>query len=323
MDIKNVIISGATGAIGTALISLCIRRDINVLVLTRADSKRNDRIPNDSHIKVIVCDYENLDEVVNDSGIEWDCFFHFAWAGTTGTDRNDMFLQTENIRVALSAVRFAKRFGCKKFVGAGSQAEYGRPYLRMGAGVTDVINADSAEKYRLKPDTPAFPEMGYGYAKLCAGLMCRDYAISTGVEFNWLRILSVFGSGDSENSMLRQAVNLLKHGESPELTKGEQVWDYVYSKDAAKAFLLVGEQGISGKTYVLGSGQERPLAEYMKTLRDIISPDTELKLGYRPYGEKQIMFLGADNTELVNDTGYAPNYSFEQGIKDMMEICYR
>ena len=300
MNINNVIISGATGAIGTALTSLCLSKGMNVLILTRAASKRNDRIPDDPRVKIKVCDYRDLDSVENDTGITWDCFFHFAWAGTAGPGRNDMPLQTGNIRMSLSAVNLAKRFGCKKFVGAGSQAEYGR------------------HNNKLRPDTPTSPEMGYGYAKLCAGRMTRDHAHQLGLEHNWLRILSVYGPNDGESSMINQAISLLKTGESPELTKGEQIWDYVYSKDAAKAFLCVGEKGIDGKTYVLGSGNERPLAEYMKALRDIISPNTELKFGARPYGDKQIMYLAADSSELVWDTGYTPDYSFEQGIKDMI-----
>ena len=128
VDIKNVIISGATGAIGTALTALCLSKGMKVLILTRPDSKRNERIPDDPLVTVIKCDFSNLDKLKNTTGIEWDCFFHFAWAGTSGPGRNDMTLQTENIRTALSAVSLAKRFGCKKFVGAGSQAEYGRPY---------------------------------------------------------------------------------------------------------------------------------------------------------------------------------------------------
>ena len=261
---------------------------------------------------VKVCDYRDLDSVENDTGITWDCFFHFAWAGASGPGRNDMPLQTGNISMSLSAVNLAKRFGCKKFVGAGSQAEYGRPYLtEKGPVMFD-------DRYKLRPDTPTSPEMGYGYAKLCAGRMTRDHAHQLGLEHNWLRILSVYGPNDGESSMINQAINLLKKNVSPELTKGEQIWDYVYSKDAAKAFLCVGENGVDDKTYVLGSNEERPLAEYMKTLRDMISPGTELKLGSCPYGDKQIMYLAADSSELIKDTGYAPEYTFEQGIRDML-----
>ena len=97
MRIKNVIISGATGAIGIALITHCLSRNIKVMVLTRADSKRNDRIPDDPRVIIKICDYSNLDMTEDNTGIEWDCFFHLAWAGTSGSGRNDIVLQTENI----------------------------------------------------------------------------------------------------------------------------------------------------------------------------------------------------------------------------------
>ncbi len=300
MTIQNAIISGATGTIGTALTELMVNQGANVLILTRAESGRNHRIIEHPNVWVLQCDYQHLDEVENKTGKEWDCFFHFAWAGAAGDERNDMFLQNNNVKVALSAVGFAKRFGCRKFIGAGSQAEYGRVSMK------------------LKPETPTFPENGYGYAKLCAGYMTRDYAHHLGMEHNWLRVLSVFGLHDGVNSMIAQTVNSLKEGISLDYTKGDQIWDYVYNKDAAKAFYCVAEKGIDGKTYVLSSGAERPLAEYLSCVRDIIAPKVVLKLGARPYGNNQIMYLAGDSSELITDTGYYPAYSFEQGILDML-----
>ena len=149
--------------------------------------------------------------------------------------------------------------------------------------------------------------------------MTRDYAHQLGLEQNWLRILSVYGPNDGVNSMMNQVVNSLKEGKSLDLTKGEQIWDYVYSKDAARAFYAVAEKGIDGKVYVLGSGDERPLADYLNAVRDIVAPDVELKLGARPYGENQVMYLAADSSELIKDTGYSPKYSFEDGILDMLK----
>ncbi len=288
MNINNVIISGATGVIGTALTSLCISKGMRVLVLTRSDSKRNHVIPDNPLVTVLKCDFNDLNSIENDTGITWDCFFHLAWAGASGPGRNDMYLQNGNVRMSLDAVALAKRFGCKKFVGAGSQAEYGRPYMRIGNETQSAeSNATFDERYRLRPDTPPFPEMGYGYAKLCAGQMTRDHAHQLGLEHNWLRVLSVFGPFDGD-SILMQAVRGFKDGISPDFTWGEQIWDFVYSKDAALAFYDVAEKGIDGKTYVLGSGEERPLAEYLGIARDIICPGLKLNLGARPYGENQV-----------------------------------
>ncbi|MBQ5932558.1 MAG: NAD(P)-dependent oxidoreductase [Lachnospiraceae bacterium] len=321
---RRAIITGATGAIGMALAELLIKENIEVLVLTRSESKRNEQLRKladsfgNGMINIVECDFAKLSEMENDTGKEWDCFFHLAWAGASGPDRNDMYLQNGNVRMSLDAVALAKRFGCKKFVGAGSQAEYGRPYMRIGNEAQSAgSSATFDERYRLRPDTPPFPEMGYGYAKLCTGQMTRDHAHQLGLEHDWLRVLSVFGPFDGD-SILMQAVRGFKDGISPDFTWGEQIWDFVYSKDAALAFYDVAEKGIDGKTYVLGSGEERPLAEYLGIARDIICPGLKLNLGARPYGENQVMFLAADVSELKKDTGFECRYTFEDGIRDMI-----
>lgn len=211
-----------------------------------------------------------------------------------------MHLQNRNVTYALDAVKVAKAFGCHTFIGAGSQAEYGR--------VEGV----------LKPDTATFPENGYGYAKLCAGLMTRDYAHLLGLKHIWVRVLSVYGPNDGAKSMVRATIEKLRKGIVPEFTKAEQMWDYLYSEDAAEVFRLLGDKGIDGKVYVLGSGEVRPLKDYIHIIRDVVSPKSELKIGVIPYSEKQVMYLCADVTELKRDIGWKPKVVFEEGIKK----CY-
>lgn len=298
---RRAIITGATGAVGTALVRELIRNDIETLVLCRAGSKRNNQIPQHPLVNVKYCSLDQLASLENETGKQYDVFYHFAWDGTTGTARNDMLLQNQNVRYALDAVEAAARFGCHKFIGAGSQAEYGR--------VEGV----------LKPDTPAFPEMGYGIAKLCAGQMTRERAHQLGMTHNWVRILSVYGPNDGAQSMVMSTINKLKNNEVPQFTKGEQMWDYLYSDDAGRAFQLIGERGIDGKTYVLGSGKARPLAEYIEDIRNIVCPEGRIELGAIPYAAKQVMFLQADIEELTRDTGFLPQVDFQIGIKSITE----
>ena len=145
--------------------------------------------------------------------------------------------------------------------------------------------------------------------------MTRSYAHQLGMRHIWMRILSIYGPYDGEQSMVMSTIIRLLHGEVPEFTKGEQMWDYLYSGDAAKAFRLAGEQGVDGKTYVLGSGQAQPLKNYIETIRDVTAPGAELALGAVPYGERQVMYLCADIEELKQDTGYEPDVCFEEGIR--------
>lgn len=297
---KRAILTGATGAVGTALIQNLISHEVEVLVLCRSGSERNQRIPEHPLVTKKICALNELAAVQNDTGKSYDVFYHFAWEGTTGAARNDLYLQNRNVRYALDAVGAAKRFGCHTFIGAGSQAEYGR--------VEGV----------LKPDTPAFPETGYGMGKLCAGQMTREYAHQLGLSHIWVRIVSVYGPNDWAGSMVMTTLRKLKNGEVPSFTKGEQLWDYLYSGDAAEAFRLAGERGRDGKVYVLGSGKARPLAEYIRDMRDAVNPQAEIAIGAIPYGEKQVMHLQADLSELNRDTDWRPLVSFRMGIREIL-----
>ena len=298
---KRAIIAGATGAIGTALIQNLVAHGVEVLVLVRPESNRKNNIPTSPLVSIQECGMKDYATSQNTTGKEFDVFYHLAWAGAAGPGRNDMYLQNENVKYALDAVGMAKHFVCRRFIGAGSQAEYGR------------------FEGLLKPDTPAFPEMGYGYAKLCAGQMTRDYARQLGMEHIWVRILSVYGPNDGMQSMVMSTIGKLRSGEVPPFTKGEQMWDYLYSADAAEAFRLVGEKGRNERIYVLGSGRARPLKEYICEIADVVSPSAALGFGQIPYGAKQVMYLCADISALTHDTGWSPVTSFKLGIKSIVE----
>ena len=297
---KRAIVTGGTGAVGTALIKELINNKIEVLVFCRKNSKRNSNIQKNDLVKIKYCDLDNLENIENDTGKEYDVFYHFAWMGTTGETRNDIYIQNLNVKYALDAVKVARKFGCYKFIGAGSQAEYGR--------VNGILSSD----------TPTFPENGYGIAKLCAGLMTRELAHQLGMEHNWVRILSVYGPNDGSQSMVMSTIKKLKNNQIPNFTKGEQLWDYLYSGDAAVAFRLISEKGIDGKTYVLGSGNVKPLYEYIKIIRDAVNPNAELGIGVIPYSERQVMHLQADVEELKKDIGWQPKVSFETGIRELI-----
>lgn len=300
---EKVIITGPTGAIGIALIQELIKNKIYVTAVCRENSQRISNIPKSEYVNVVECNLEriaNLPQMVSE---KYDVFFHFAWDCTTGESRNNTSAQVNNIKYTIEAVEAACKMGCRRFVGAGSQAEYGR--------VEGILNAG----------TPTNPENGYGIAKLCAGQLSRIRCQQLNMDHIWTRILSVYGPFDGSGTMIMSAINKLLKGEKPSFTKGEQKWDYLYAKDAGLAMKLIAEKGISGKVYCIGSGKSQMLCQYIEILRDNISTDLPLGIGDIPYAPKQVMQLCADITELTQDTGFRPRYSFEEGIKETIEWC--
>ncbi|MGN1235751.1 MAG: NAD-dependent epimerase/dehydratase family protein [Christensenellaceae bacterium] len=288
----KIIVSGGTGMIASTLLSLALSKGYEATAIVRRGSARLSNLP--VGVRTIECD---LDEYARlETKEQGDVFFHLAWAKTSVAGRDDASTQERNIAYTLDAVALAKRMGCSCFVGAGSQAEYGRQDAPLSSA------------------TCARPESGYGIAKYAAGKLSFLACDQLGMRHCWTRILSVFGKGDAPTTLISYLARSFQAGVAPELTKCEQIWDYIDSRDAARALLLIGEKGVHGKTYPIGSGRGRPLSEYVKEMRDILSPTTEIRFGAKEYYPHQPMFLVADIGELAADTGFAPKYDFGQGI---------
>lgn len=297
--IKNIIVTGATGAVGSAVVRQALANGIGVTCIVHQGSKRLGNLPQDGNLKIVECnlsDYKNLQM----EG-QYDAFIHLSWEKTFGASRDDAEVQTRNIQYTLDAVQLAKRCGCMVFVGAGSQAEYG------------VQSVD------LTPELPVKPESGYGIAKYAAGKLSAMLCKSLGMRQNWVRILSVYGPNDGENSLISYLIRELKSGNAPQLTKCEQMWDYLYADDAGEAILAVAEKGINGKAYPLGSGNGRRLSAYVKDIKEVVNPAVEVQFGAKEYYPHQPMHLVADISELTEDTGWLPRMKFLDGIRRMVE----
>ena len=283
---KRIIITGATGCVGSAVVRRALAQDMEMTCIVHEGSKRLSNIPSDEKVKIVECNLSNYSSF-QISG-KHDAFIHMAWEKTFGASRDDAEVQMHNIQYTLDACHLAKRCGCTVFVGAGSQAEYG------------------VQSVNLTPDLPVNPESGYGIAKYAAGKLSAMLCKSLGIRQNWVRILSVYGLNDGENTLISNVIRELKAGRSPELTKCEQMWDYLYADDAADAILAIAEKGLDGKAYPLGSGNGRRLSEYVEDIKSAINPTIEVQYGAKDYYPHQPMHLVADINELATDVGWKP-----------------
>ncbi|MBO4989874.1 MAG: NAD(P)-dependent oxidoreductase [Clostridia bacterium] len=290
----RIAVSGGTGMIASALLRYALLNGHEAIAIVRPSSSRMQNLP--AGVKILSCDLKDYASFAPQEKV--DVFFHLAWAKTSVFGRDDVRTQEENIAYTLGAVELAHRMGAKCFVGAGSQAEYGRKEEKIGSF------------------TPVNPESGYGIAKYAAGKLSFLACDKLGIRHCWTRILSVFGKGDAPTTLISYLAQCMKGGESPCLTPCEQIWDYLYVEDAARALFLIGEKGVHGKTYPVGSGKGAPLSEYVLTMRSLLAPDLPISFGGKAYYPHQPMYLVADLSELTKDTGFVPAYSFAEGIAE-------
>lgn len=299
---KRIVITGATSMVALACIDACLNADIQVVALVRPHSSRLFRLPKDPRLTVIPCDITQLDKVELPKE-PYDVFYHCAWGATSHQGRFDAYEQASNILYALDAVRLASRYKCKRFVGVGSQAEYGITSTQMG------------------PNSPTAPLTPYGIAKNTAYKLCQQECRSLGMDFLWARIFSIYGPYDNEHTLINDLLNAFEANQRIALTPCTQIWDYLYSADCGKAMMLIGLRGCSGATYCVGSGIGRPLYEYVYEISALYGVDVKDCIGKLKFPSQQSTHIQADIRTLTKDTGFVPEIGFTEGIRRI--IAYK
>lgn len=304
MGRDKVLVTGGTGVTGVALVRHLLNSGKEVTAVIRPNSGRRRYLPKDSNLHIAEYDLADYDGIgTEELGTGYSVFYHLAWDGSAGKEkvdnRNNMRLQSKNIEYDISAAELCQRLRCPVFVATGTQAEYGR--------CEELINERTETR----------PENGYGCAKLCAGEMTRILCKKHGIRHVWARLFSVYGPYDGTQSLIYTSMLKLMSGKRPQYTAGEQIWDYLYSFDAAKALALLGEKGRDGETYCVANGRADTLRSYILKLHEVVNPQISPVFGEIPYAPNQVMSLRADTAKLRQDTGFEPDYAFEDGIKEI------
>lgn len=298
---QRAIITGATSMLGIALIEECIKHikhNVEVVPIVRPDSNKLYRLPVSKLVKTVECSLDSLINLTSLTNVQGAVFYHFGWSETGLSRNNNIFSQSDNIKYTLDAVYVASLLNCKSFIGAGSQAEYG-----------------SIEEGKIGPHSCINPSTPYGISKYAAGKLAMILCKRLGIECIWTRVFSVYGKYDKSTTMISTALEKILNGERTEFTKGIQLWDYLYSEDAGRAFYLLGDKGKDQSIYCVGSGKARPLYEYIRVIESLSNPKYGMGIGKIPYDENSVMNLCADISNLTEDTGFSPLTSFEEGMR--------
>jgi len=295
---KSVIVTGANGFIGSALLKFMSIKGVQVYAIIRNRNDNIGKIKDLAGIKIVYCDLNdiyNLPNLIPDRNI--DVCIHLAWAGSFGNTRADYKLQLTNIKYSLDIVNVIASMGVKRFVGAGTLAE------------KDILN------YHLIDGATPNAVSIYGIAKLTTHLMTKTECSKLDVEHIWCYISNTYGIGNTTNNFINMASRKMLNGGHAAFTDGEQIYDFVYISDTIRAIFAVADKGKNNTAYYLGSTKQRKLKEYIKIIRDTIDPSIKLFLGEIPFNGKSLSNEAYDTTNLIADTGYYPEIAFEDGIK--------
>lgn len=296
---RGAIVTGGTGFIGSAVVKELVNNGIPVLIINREAQKG--QFTDTKAVKHICLDLDNINNLPDNIGCEYDVFYHFAWTGSSGALRSDWDIQLKNVEWTLNCIKAASSAGCSRFVYAGSIME--RELLSL-----------SAEK-EMKPDKNHI----YSAAKASANLMGRCAATGLGIDFIWGGITNAYGPGEKNprfiNTLLRRIIN----GEPMQFTSGEQLYDFLYIDDVARAFAAIGEYGKPFSEYVLGSTKAKPLKNFLEEILENHALNMGFEFGKVPFSGKSLTQKEYDSSNLFKDTGFVVKVSFAEGIQKTME----
>lgn len=295
LSMKNVLVTGADGFVGNALVKSLLDHGYFVYGLDLLDTpKRLDL--NSVNFKYLKADLTFDDVFAKFSLHDIDTVYHFAWRGSAGDERKSPDIQLQNALVSADFMKKCQANGVTRFIMAGSIMEF----ETHSATYDDSLNS-------------SLPYI-YGAGKSIAHEIMKPIAKSIGIGLIWTYITNAYGAGEKSPRFINSTIIKLLRGESCEFTSGTQLYDFLYIDDVANAFKLIGEFGKPGNSYMIGSGHAKPLREFISDIFETIDPGSRPQFGGLKYAGPMLPIEVYSIARLAEDCGFKPKVSFKEGI---------
>lgn len=322
MDFKrNVLITGGAGFIGSHVVRLFVTKYpeyhiINLDKLTYAGNLANladiEQQPNYTFVKADICDFEKILELFRQYCI--DGVIHLAAESHVDRSIKDPFTFAQtNVMGTLSLLQAAKvswdgQYDGKRFYHISTDEVYGA--LKFdGTFFTETTKYD--------------PHSPYSASKASSDHFVRAFHDTFGMPTLVTNCSNNYGPYQFPEKLIPLFINNIRHNKPlPVYGKGENVRDWLYVVDHARAIDLIFHNGKVAETYNIGGFNEWKNIDLIRVLIKTVD-----RLLGRPEGasEKLITYVtdraghdlryAIDSTKLKNELGWEPSLQFEEGIE--------
>jgi len=303
----RIVITGATGFIGSNLARVFLEHGDHVFALVRPGSRHRDALPVHDNLTTVECDLDHVPDCIPAIG-RADAFLHLAWGGVNREEIDSPKVQARNVSGSLDCVRTAARLGCTVFMDAGSRVEYG------------------AVEGMMQEDVECHPVNQYGKAKLefyqKAAPLCREL----NMNYYHLRFFSVYGYGDHPWSIISTLVRDLRQNKRVSLSACRHQWNFMYIEDAVQAVYELYRHGVPpvglrSCIVNIASSDTRPLRSFVEEIHKIAGFRGELEYGTFVQAKEGALSIRPDIGRLFGLTGgdWKEEYTFCRGIEETIE----
>lgn len=307
-DGRRVLVTGATGLLGSALVPLLCQRGANVTALVR-DRIPQSRLWSSEHQDRICCVYGSL----TDASLmrramaehEIQTVFHLGAQTLVGVAKKDPVGTLEsNVRGTWLLLEATRQTGVEQVLVASSDKAYG-----------------ASEKLPYTEDDPLQGRYPYDVSKSCTDLITTMYATTFGLPATIIRCGNLFGGGDLNYSRLIPGVIQATLKNEPFIIRsdGKYVRDFLYVEDAADAYLCLAEamrqdSSLCGEAFNFGLGLRPTMLEIVQMILKMMGrSDLEPIIQNTASAEIREQYL--DTCKARTRLAWTPRFGLEDGLR--------
>lgn len=307
---KKILVTGATGFIGSHLIELLVESGCSVKAFAKYNFQNDWGWLDHSHVKndieIFLGDIRDYDAVFK-AIADVDVIFHLAaLIGIPYSYISPLAYIKTNIEGTYNVLQAAREKQVKKIIITSTSETY---------GTAQYIPID--EKHPLVGQSP------YSASKIAADQLAVSYYRSFELPVIIARPFNTYGPRQSARAIIPTIITQLLSGQKKlKLGNLTPTRDLNYVKDIVKGFLKLAEsEKVYGQITNLGSNTEISIGELVNLLIKLTGQSSEISIDaarIRPE-KSEVNRLVCDNKKIVELTGWQPKYSLEEGLKETLE----